>query len=77
MGEENLGLKKKLILQSFLPLFILILIKYFDFRAIVSAVHFFQHLSRGEFTIVFSIAIRSYYCFYYMDFERINCNMAI
>ncbi|HKM04991.1 MAG TPA: hypothetical protein VJZ04_10500 [Lachnospiraceae bacterium] len=55
MGEENLELKKKLILQSFLPLFILILIKYFDYRAIVSAIHFIQHLSRGEFAIIFNI----------------------
>ena len=55
MGEENLELKKKLILQSFLPLFILIIIKYFDYRAIVSAIHFIQHLSRGEFAIIFNI----------------------
>ncbi|MEG0962278.1 MAG: hypothetical protein RSF88_05385 [Lachnospiraceae bacterium] len=55
MGEENLKLKKKLILQSFLPLFILILIKYFDYRAIVSAIHFIQHLLRGEFAIIFNI----------------------
>ena len=55
MGEENLELKKKLILQSFLPLFILILIKYFDYRAIVSAIHFIQHLSKGEFAIILNI----------------------
>lgn len=32
MGEQNLKLKRKLVIQSFLPLFILIFIRYLDLQ---------------------------------------------
>lgn len=50
MGEENLKLKRKLVIQSFLPLFIFIFIKYFDYRMISGLCHFIRELMQGEFS---------------------------
>lgn len=52
MGEQNLKLKRKLVIQSFLPLFILIFIKYSDYRMISGICHFIRSLMQGEFSVI-------------------------
>ncbi|KAF5049674.1 hypothetical protein DSECCO2_437410 [anaerobic digester metagenome] len=48
MERQNGKLKFKLIIQSFAPLFALILIKYFDCHVITSAELFFRKLFHGD-----------------------------
>ncbi len=48
MGEQNLKLKWKLVIQSFLPLFILIFIKYSDYR-MISAMCQFKSMQMSGF----------------------------
>ena len=52
MGEQNLKLKRKLVIQSFLPLFILIFIRYFDYRMISSICHFIRELMQRNFSVM-------------------------
>ena len=52
MGEQNLILKRKLVIQSFLPLFILIFIRYFDYRMISSICHFIRELMQRNFSVM-------------------------
>lgn len=48
MGEQNLKLKWRLVIQSFLPLFILIFIKYSDYR-MISAMCQFKSMQMSGF----------------------------
>lgn len=52
MGEQNLKLKRKLVIQSFLPLFIFIFIRYFDYRMISSICHFIRELMQRNFSVM-------------------------
>ena len=52
MGEQNLLLKRKLVIQSFLPLFILIFIRYLDYRMISSICHFIRELMQRNFSVM-------------------------
>ena len=52
MGEQNLKLKRKLVIQSFLPLFILIFIRYLDYRMISSICHFIRELMQRNFSVM-------------------------
>lgn len=44
--KENLKLKRQLIVQSFLPLYVIFLIKYFDKDALILVVRFIQAIKR-------------------------------
>lgn len=45
-------LKRKLIVQSFLPLFILTFIKHFDYEIIIDSKKFIQRLSDGQLSVL-------------------------
>lgn len=51
MQEKNLRLKRQLILQSFTPLFALVLIKYFDWNIIPCIILFFRKLFHGDICV--------------------------
>lgn len=52
MQEKNLRLKRQLILQSFTPLFALVLIKYFDWNIIPCIIFFLGNYSMEIFTFL-------------------------
>jgi len=49
--EQNIRLKRQLIVQSFTPLFALVLIKYFDWNIIPVTIKFFQKLLHGDVSV--------------------------
>jgi hypothetical protein len=58
--QRNDKLKFKLIIQSFAPLFVLILIKYFDSHVITSTKFFFQKLFHGDFAVFVRVWTNQY-----------------
>lgn len=55
MNEKNNKLKCKLIIQSFAPLYLLILIKYFDYHILINVKKFFQGLFLGDFSVLLKV----------------------
>jgi len=61
MKRQNDKLKCKLIIQSFAPLFVLILIKYFNFRVLTCTKLFFQKLFHGDFAVLCRVWSSQYF----------------
>ena len=61
MEQQNSKLKFKLVIQSFVPLFLLILIKYFDYHAITSVTLFIKKLLHGDFGIFLRMWTNQYF----------------
>ena len=61
MERQNGKLKCKLIIQSFAPLFALILIKYFDCHVLTSTKFFFQKLFHGDFAVFCKVWSNQYF----------------
>ena len=51
-GGTKLKAERKLVIQSFLPLFILIFIRYLDYRMISSICHFIRELMQRNFSVM-------------------------
>ncbi len=61
MERQNNKIKCKLIIQSFTPLFALIMIKYFDYHVITSVKLFFQKLFQGDFAVFVRVWSNQYF----------------
>lgn len=61
MNEKNNRLKCKLIIQSFAPLYFLVLIKYFDYHILVNGKKFFQGLFHGDFSVLLKVYGNQYF----------------
>lgn len=61
MKKQNRKLKFKLVIQSFVPLFLLILIKYFDYHVITSVTLFIKKLLYGDFGILLRMWTNQYF----------------
>ena len=76
MGEQNLILKRKLIVQSFLPLFIFIFIRYFDYRGMISSIcHFIRELMQRNFSVMNRIWDHPYLGPFIAAFISLACSL--
>ena len=75
MGEQNLLLKRKLAIQSFLPLFIFIFIRYFDYRMISSICHFIRELMQRNFSVMNRIWDHPYLGPFIAAFISLACSL--
>ena len=75
MGEQNLKLKRKLVIQSFLPLFILIFIRYLDYRMISSICHFIRELMQRNFSVMNRIWDHPYLGPFIAAFISLACSL--
>ena len=60
MNEKNNKLKCKLIIQSFAPLYFLVLIKYFDYHVLINVKKIFQGLFEGDFSVLLKVCGNKY-----------------
>ena len=60
MNEKNNKLKCKLIIQSFAPLYFLVLIKYFDYHVLINVKKIFQGLFQGDFSVLLKVCENKY-----------------
>lgn len=62
MNEKNNNqLKYKLIAQSFAPLYLLVLIKYFDYHVLINGKIFLQRLMHGDFSVLLKVWGNKYF----------------
>lgn len=61
MKKQNNKLKYKLIVQSFAPLYTLVLIKYFDYHILLNGKRFFQKLFQGDYSIFIQVWTNEYF----------------
>lgn len=68
MNEKNNNqLKCKLIIQSFAPLYLLVLIKYFDYHVLINGKIFFQRLIHGDFSVILKVWRNKYFGVFFVS----------
>ena len=53
--DENKSIKRKLIMQSYMPLYVILAVKNFDVNMLILAAKLIKHLQRGNFKIIYHI----------------------